>query len=708
MTRRPHFRPAPPRPDLTFAQILDWADAFMARVGRWPTRKDGTRCLPGTTWSAVDACLKGGHRGLNPGSSLAKLLLTHRGRRHKKYLPPLTADLVLAWADVHHARTGDWPTQYSGPVADAPGETWSGVDCALLEGCRTLPGGSSLAQLLAVRRGVRNHLALPPLTPAVTLGWADAHHARTGAWPRQDSGPIPEAPGESWAAVSQALLVGVRGLPGGSSLARLLAAERGVRNPADVPRLWRWEILVWADNHFDRTGRWPTAESGPIPEAPGERWSAVDSALWAGTRGLPGGDSLTRLLARRRGRRNAAGLPPLRVDVILGWVDAHHARMGDWPGKESGPVADAPGESWSAVDHALRDGRRGLPGGSSLARLLDAERGVRNTAAVPRLSAEQILAWADAHHVRTGRWPTAGSGRVAGVPGEAWSAVDAALETGARGQPGGTSLARLLAAERGVRNHMALPPFTVELILAWADAHHARTGDWPSGKGGAIADAPGETWRAVEGALIGGLRGLPGGDTLARLLARRRGKRNRKALPPLSVSKIRKWLRGAPPADGHMAVAAGRADLGRPGGEVGCSRRGPLPRPAGAARRVVAPPTRPRVQTRGDGLIATPPPAASWSRTGRSPRSTTPRSEVFMSSTFLLQGDGGLVEMTEQPYGTEVMLQELLAEYPDRLAGDQIDAAVRGTVAWPQVERLLRGLGFDPPADPGDPGPGWA
>lgn len=46
-----------------------------------------------------------------------------------------------------------------------------------------------------------------------------------------------------------------------------------------------------------------------------------------------------------------------------------------------------------------------------------------------------------------------------------------------------------------------------------------------------------------------------------------------------------------------------------------------------------------------------------------------------MSGMFVLQDAGGLVEMTEQPYGTEAMLQELLAKYPNLLAGDQMDAA---------------------------------
>jgi hypothetical protein len=37
-----------------------------------------------------------------------------------------------------------------------------------------------------------------------------------------------------------------------------------------------------------------------IPEAPGLTWSAVNMALYGGYRGLPGGDTLSRLLGRRR------------------------------------------------------------------------------------------------------------------------------------------------------------------------------------------------------------------------------------------------------------------------------------------------------------------------------------------------------------------------------------------------------------------------
>ncbi len=41
---------------------------------------------------------------------------------------------------------------------------------------------------------------------------------------------------------------------------------------------------------------------------------------------------------------------------------------------------------------------------------------------------------------------------------------------------------------------------------------------------------------------------------------------------------------------------------------------------------------------------------------------------------FLIQDDGQLIEMSEQKYDSEDLLQELLAKYPNLLAGDQIDS----------------------------------
>jgi hypothetical protein len=44
-------------------------------------------------------------------------------------------------------------------------------------------------------------------------------------------------------------------------------------------------------------------------------------------------------------------------------------------------------------------------------------------------------------------------------------------------------------------------------------------------------------------------------------------------------------------------------------------------------------------------------------------------------ATFAIAETGALVEMTEQPYDSEALLQKLLADYPNILAGDQIDTA---------------------------------
>jgi hypothetical protein len=126
------------------------------------------------------------------------------------------------------------------------------------------------------------------LTVAQVLAWADAHRRRTGAWPRRSCGTIPQARGRSGSAVQDALRRGLRGLPGGSSLAHLLTRARGVRNPAALPGLTEAVILAWADAHRRRTGRWPGQRSGPVVGQPGETWMGLDLALLLGLRGWPG------------------------------------------------------------------------------------------------------------------------------------------------------------------------------------------------------------------------------------------------------------------------------------------------------------------------------------------------------------------------------------------------------------------------------------
>ncbi|HEY7425547.1 MAG TPA: hypothetical protein VH682_15050 [Gemmataceae bacterium] len=359
--------------------------------------------------------------------------------------PLLYVEQILAWADEHHQRTGRWPNRDSGPIAGTLNETWGNVNAALHRGGRGLRSGSSVARLLAEHRGVRNFKALPPLAIAQILSWADAYHQRNGSWPSRHAGPIAEAPGDTWLVVDTALRVGLRGLAGGNSLARLLQAHRGVRNPQNTPRLSVERILAWADAHHRRTGRWPKHNSGPIEDAPGETWLAVSTALRHSMRGLREiSSSLSQLLAEHRGVRNHAALPRFTLQRILEWADTHYRRTGTWPKYTSGPIVDAPGETWSMVNAALEQGTRGLPPGSSLAQLLAEQRGRRNIQRLPRLTYPGILEWADTHYRRTGTWPTRSSGPILEAPGETWSAVNAGLQQGRRGLPPGSSLAQLL------------------------------------------------------------------------------------------------------------------------------------------------------------------------------------------------------------------------------------------------------------------------
>ncbi|GMU81401.1 MAG: hypothetical protein AMXMBFR47_12720 [Planctomycetota bacterium] len=369
-------------------------------------------------------------------------------RSRKK--PSLHVEDVLAWADAHFRRTGDWPQIYSGRVHGAPEENWAAINYALVSGYRGLPKGLTLAKLLWKRRGVRNLKRPPPLTLRQILEWADAHFAATGRWPTGESGAIRGVPRESWGAINKSLQDGKRGLPRGMTIVRLLTRHRSVRNMRRPAPLTVKQILSWADRHHAATGQWPLRSSGAIAGAPGETWLLVDGALLAGLRGLPGGDSLLRLLKRRRGVRSAFRPPRLSMAKVLRWIDEHHARTGRWPTYKSGPVREAPSETWLAIHKALEAGRRGLPGDLTLARVLATKRGVRHRTRPPALSIPRIRTWIEQHHARTGEWPHAHAGAIADAGGETWSGVDHALGRGTRGLSGcGVgSLAKLIGRMR--------------------------------------------------------------------------------------------------------------------------------------------------------------------------------------------------------------------------------------------------------------------
>jgi hypothetical protein len=358
---------------------------------------------------------------------------------------------ILEWADAYHARTGQWPQQDSGQVWETADEKWINIDNCLRQGLRGLRPGGSLARLLAKHRGRRNRKALPKFTIPQILKWADAHHHRTGMWPRNKDGPITGASGETWMAVDMALRNGIRGLSGGNSLTKLLSAKRCVPNRMSQPRLTRRQILAWADAHRRRTGNWPVIESGPIAEAPNETWNGIDHALKKGSRGLRGKSSLAKLLAKHRNVRRHVRRRPLSAKEVLKWADAHFKRTGKWPRQDSGPIPEAPGETWQRVQNALLEGKRGLPGGETLTHFIASRRKLRTKVTLPKLTERQILAWVKSFHDRHGYWPTRKAGLIPKSQGETWSAIENGLKDGGRGLKGGTTLSQLIRGRFGIR-----------------------------------------------------------------------------------------------------------------------------------------------------------------------------------------------------------------------------------------------------------------
>jgi hypothetical protein len=127
--------------------------------------------------------------------------------------PPPTVEAVLAWSRGWHAERRTWPHEGSGPVPGAPGETWKGIDWALPQGLRGLPGETSLADLLHRERGFVGKFH------ALRLNVRDIRSRRAFSL---HPGAVADNAGWSWHGQTAALaaMPRPRNVPGTGSLAR--------------------------------------------------------------------------------------------------------------------------------------------------------------------------------------------------------------------------------------------------------------------------------------------------------------------------------------------------------------------------------------------------------------------------------------------------------------------------------------------------------
>jgi hypothetical protein len=466
------------------------------------------------TWSAINAALRFGWRGLQGGSSLHILLRERRTR--------LTYESILARCDTFYAEYGGWPTEDDKrPVPGHPDESWQNIAAALSGGLKGLPGGSSLPRLLKEYRGRKNLHDQSDLSREEILQWLDQFHAEFGEWPatRGETRPVPGHPDESWGRVDNALKIGFRGLSGGESLALLLQKERGRRNIRSLPKLTTSLILGLCDQFRSEFGEWPSSEdTRPVPGYPDEKWIGLDSALMLGRRGLPGSLSLAKLLQEARGRVHKHLQCDLTEEVIVTWMKDEHSRTGKWPnGLSKEPIVGHEEETWFRLNGCLSKGLRGLPSGSSIAILLERYGLKRHKLRQPSVTISQVVSWIADFFAKYHEYPTRlDTHGVPSHPDETWSALDDALRFGRRDLPKGMTLVKLLELHFDRPRLIANTDLDLPTLKGWAKQFHKLHGEYPRRKGETrpVPGAPKEKWSAIISCLYKGGRGLPSGLTI--------------------------------------------------------------------------------------------------------------------------------------------------------------------------------------------------
>jgi hypothetical protein len=371
---------------------------------------------------------------------------------------------------------------------------------------------------------------------------ADAFKFQKGHWPKQTSGAFK---GDCWGSINSALIYGLRGLPGGDTLPKLLARERGVRNIADISPLSEKIILKKIRHYKKKTGRWPKVKSKKLT---GEEysWSSIDNHLRKGSWGLKKGSSLRDLMERELGVPNRLSKHrSLTEKQILKWADDHFRRVGEFPVKsrKGGGCIAGTDWSWSKINDALIRGSFGLERGSSLAKLLETKRGVVNIHNQSEITVQEILQTADNHKEKKGSYPNVNSGR-SELCGLSWKSIDGYLRNGNRGLPENSSLAIVLEKHRGKKNNYTAKKLNYEQILQWGDDFYQLNSRYPNKNDGRI-QGTNETWKVVEASMTKAQRGLTYATTLRKLFEKHRGmeKRTLKSRALLNNQQVVEWAK---------------------------------------------------------------------------------------------------------------------------------------------------------------------
>ena len=316
--------------------------------------------------------------------------------------PFITLSQLAQWIKFYHEKTGKWPAQASKEIWEknedsqwqiVPGLIWKHLDGWMRYGFRGLPRGSSLLQF-RTEQGLCDPPGITAVSEAELLEWIRAYREKTGEWPsisnkdvwhKDAAGQWHITPKVNWSQVDSWLRIGIWGLEGGSTLAQL-RQKNGLCDPYEFGTISEAQVMLWTKLYHEKTEEWPKQvskdvwqkdEAGQWQIMPGLNWSQIHLWFNQGLRGFPGGYTLSDL-RQKNGLCDPYEFGQVSENKIISWMRQFEEKTGKWPKQsdkevwekdEEGKWRAIPRLNWSALELWLRQGMRGLPGGSTVSQL---------------------------------------------------------------------------------------------------------------------------------------------------------------------------------------------------------------------------------------------------------------------------------------------------------------------------------------------------
>jgi len=416
-----------PLPPLSEEVIRQAARTYYMENGKLPTRTSEGSLKESSefSWKRINHLGQAGHRGLEKGRTLSKILKPLREELQSQKTPPgaesiltttksqktpeltqtlqelrlniakklilririlrekftLTEDSILKAAEEFYEEHGKFPSRASKqPVPGLKDKTWDYIHQAAYHGRHGLTAGRTLSTILEPlkrKSGIKTNAARQSLSEEVIRDAAREFYIQYNKIPTKDTKePVPGMKHETWKALDSAAYSGYRSLIKGQSLSKILLPLREeYQHKIPGKPLTEDGILRAAREFYSRYGKLPTcASQESAPFLSGDTWGAIDRAGKMGYRNLNKGRTLSSILTPLRVEYGLTRVQQARllseVEIIAAAKRFHHGFQ-QVPTKNTvAPVPGMEGETWQAIDHAGRYGLRGLTKGRTLKKIL--------------------------------------------------------------------------------------------------------------------------------------------------------------------------------------------------------------------------------------------------------------------------------------------------------------------------------------------------